>query len=74
MSAHASHGGEVSVIAFRESGGGVTFSGGEPLMQYGALLELLKDTGGTTAVSAQMAMLAGGFGIPATGRTDRHGL
>lgn len=32
-------------VFFRESGGGVTFSGGEPLMQYRALLELLKDTG-----------------------------
>lgn len=35
---------------------------------------LLKETGGTTAVSAQMAMLAGGFGIPATGRMVEQGL
>lgn len=36
--------------------------------------QLLKDTGGTTSVSAQMAMLAGGFGIPATGRMVEQGL
>ena len=30
-------------VFFEESGGGVTFSGGEPLMQYAALLEILRD-------------------------------
>jgi pyruvate formate lyase activating enzyme len=32
-------------VFFMESGGGVTFSGGEPLMQSGALIKLLKDSG-----------------------------
>lgn len=32
-------------VFFMESGGGVTFSGGEPLMQSGALIKLLKDCG-----------------------------
>lgn len=32
-------------VFFRESGGGVTFSGGEPLMQFVALIRLLEDTG-----------------------------
>ena len=33
---------EKDVVFFDESGGGVTFSGGEPLVQHGFLLELLK--------------------------------
>jgi pyruvate formate lyase activating enzyme len=32
-------------VFFMESGGGVTFSGGEPLMQSGALIELLEAAG-----------------------------
>lgn len=32
-------------VFFQESGGGVTFSGGEPLMQSGALMKLLEDIG-----------------------------
>lgn len=32
-------------VFFQESGGGVTFSGGEPLMQSGALIKLLEDIG-----------------------------
>ena len=41
------------VLFYRESGGGVTFSGGEPLMQYAFLLDLLekcREMGVRTAV------------------------
>jgi len=34
---------EKDIVFYEESGGGVTFSGGEPLKQYGFLLKLLKN-------------------------------